>query len=117
MPSKRITGPALPSHCLATGIGSLPHQDPEEAVRLVLEVFPEFPFWPQLPRRSLEERMTRQFDDSVLSPDNAAGFFELIKALEQKRPAEQSRPEGTVQKERGRCSSQSAFESELERGP
>lgn len=83
-----LTSPALPSHCLATGIGSLPHQDPEEAVRLVLKIFPELPFWPQLPRRSPEEGMTRQFDHPILYRENAAGFFELIKALQRQRPAE-----------------------------
>jgi methionine synthase II (cobalamin-independent) len=46
---------------LATGIGSLPHIDAAEAVGLVFERLPEFPFWPQLPRRSLLEGMTLQY--------------------------------------------------------
>ncbi len=79
---------ALSLHCLATGIGSLPHQDPEKAVRVVLKIFPELPFWPQLPRRSPKERMTRQFGLPILHQENAAGFFELIKALQHQRPAQ-----------------------------
>ncbi|MEL7567513.1 MAG: hypothetical protein AAGU27_21915 [Dehalobacterium sp.] len=37
---------------LATGLGSLPHQEPDEAVKFVLSYFPEMPYWPQLPTRS-----------------------------------------------------------------
>jgi len=40
---------------LATGLGSLPHQDPEEAVNFVLSYFPEAPYWPQLPTRGEAE--------------------------------------------------------------
>jgi len=79
---------ALPHHCIATGIGSLPHQDPEEAVRLVLKIFPGLPSWPQLPCRSPKERMTEQFDHPILYWENAAGFFEFIKALQHQRPPE-----------------------------
>jgi len=42
-------------HGLATGLGSLPHQDPEEAVNFVLSYFPEAPYWPQLPIRGEAE--------------------------------------------------------------
>jgi len=78
----------LPNDCTATGIGSLPHRDPQAAVRLVLKIFPELPFWPQLPSRSSEERMTKQFGLPVLRQENAAGFFELIKALQHQPPAQ-----------------------------
>lgn len=44
-----------------TGIGSLPHTRPADAVRDVLASCPELPFWPQLPRRSPQEDMYRQF--------------------------------------------------------
>jgi len=44
-----------------TGIGSLPHLSPEEAVDFVLEHLPRMPHWPQLPKRSKMEEMTRQF--------------------------------------------------------
>jgi hypothetical protein len=37
--------------CAATMIGSVPHTDPESAVRLVLETLPDLPAWPQLPKR------------------------------------------------------------------
>src|SRR3990172_2224879 len=42
---------------LATGVGSLPHTDPDKAVRLVLSGFREIPCWPQLPRRTFLENM------------------------------------------------------------
>lgn len=43
-----------------TGIGSLPHSDPEEAVRFVAEHSPTIPFWTQLPQRSADEMMLPQ---------------------------------------------------------
>jgi hypothetical protein len=46
---------------LATGIGSLPHEDPDAAVGAVLRHLPQFPFWPQLPKRSPLEGMTLQY--------------------------------------------------------
>ncbi len=46
---------------LATGIGSLPHRDPRDAVGAVLARLPEVPFWPQLPRRTPLEGMTLQY--------------------------------------------------------
>ena len=45
----------------ATGIGSLPHKDEKEAFRLVLQDFPEIPFWPQMPKRSFLEGMVIQY--------------------------------------------------------
>jgi hypothetical protein len=45
---------------LATGIGSLPHADAHVAAGLVLEVHPELPSTPQLPRRSVREQMLAQ---------------------------------------------------------
>lgn len=44
-----------------TAIGSLPHRDPEEASRLVLDHLRAIPHWPQLPQRSLLEDMVHQF--------------------------------------------------------
>ncbi len=52
-----------------TGIGSLPLTDPQAAIRLVAQVCPDVPFWPQLPRRSSRERMIEQ----ALGPRSA--FF------------------------------------------
>jgi len=43
-----------------TGIGSLPHLDPEAAVRFVAEFSPHMPFWPQLPQRSPQDDMLLQ---------------------------------------------------------
>jgi methionine synthase II (cobalamin-independent) len=42
---------------LPTGVGSLPHTDPDKAVRLVLSGFRDVPCWPQLPRRTFLENM------------------------------------------------------------
>ncbi len=50
---------------LATGIGSLPFQDPERAVETVLRYCPQLPYWPQLPRRTLREGMVAQFCEGV----------------------------------------------------
>lgn len=47
-----------------TGIGSLPHLDPEEACRAVLETF-DIPFWPQLPRLSFLEWMIPQYSEGM----------------------------------------------------
>ncbi len=49
---------------LTTGIGSLPHIDPEEACRLVLETF-DIPFWPQLPKLSFREFMIPQYSEGI----------------------------------------------------
>jgi len=43
------------------GLGSLPWSDVEAALDLVLDCFPEIPFWPQLPPRSPWEDMICQF--------------------------------------------------------
>ncbi|MBF8251580.1 MAG: methionine synthase [Deltaproteobacteria bacterium] len=50
---------------LATGIGSLPVLDPEEAVSLVLEYLPEIPIWPQLPQRGPVEGMVWQYSEGM----------------------------------------------------
>jgi hypothetical protein len=49
---------------LTTGIGSLPHTDPEEACRLVLDTF-DIPFWPQLPKLSFHEFMIPQYSEGM----------------------------------------------------
>lgn len=46
---------------MATGIGSLPFTDVEEACSLVFQHVPEAPHWPQLPRVSPHEGMIDQF--------------------------------------------------------
>lgn len=50
---------------LATGIGSLPHVDPDDAVELVLRHHPRLPAMPSLPARSARESMLGQAADGV----------------------------------------------------
>ncbi|MBN2452186.1 MAG: hypothetical protein JXR77_17500 [Lentisphaeria bacterium] len=50
---------------LATGIGSMPFEDPDYAVRMSLECVPEAPFWPQLPRLGLREQMEIQYSEGM----------------------------------------------------
>ncbi|HXI03258.1 MAG TPA: hypothetical protein VNI57_08780 [Candidatus Saccharimonadales bacterium] len=71
-----------------TGIGSLPHTDPLEAVEFVAEVCPEIPFWPQLPQRSPSESAVAQvlagLEPVLSARPGRAGFSvrrERLKAL------------------------------------
>jgi hypothetical protein len=50
---------------LATGIGSLPHEDPARAAEVVLGSIPEAPFWPQLPRLGIQEQMEVQYSEGI----------------------------------------------------
>jgi methionine synthase II (cobalamin-independent) len=59
--------------CLATGIGSLPFHQPQAALNLILESFPQVPHWPQLPRRGSQEGFVFQF----LNPLVQTGLLEL----------------------------------------
>jgi len=43
-----------------TGIGSLPCIDAREALRLIAQRSPEFPFWLQLPSKATQEGMIEQ---------------------------------------------------------
>jgi hypothetical protein len=43
-----------------TGIGSLPHVNPEEAIAFIAQHCPDAPFWPQLTQRAPEEYMLLQ---------------------------------------------------------
>jgi hypothetical protein len=57
----------IPSpHSLATGVGALPHTNPEEACKDVLAIFPLFPYVPTLPNRGLRESIV--FNDSEQLP-------------------------------------------------
>ncbi|MEW6424834.1 MAG: hypothetical protein AB1523_08840 [Bacillota bacterium] len=67
---------------LATGIGSLPFTEPEEALGPIWENLPEIPHWPQLPQRGREEGFVFQFltplvKTGVLTVDAGSGraFF------------------------------------------
>ncbi|ROQ91064.1 uroporphyrinogen decarboxylase/cobalamine-independent methonine synthase family protein [Desulfosoma caldarium] len=46
----------------ATLVGSMPHTDPERAVRVVLETMPEIPVWPQLPKYAAEQMMLQYLE-------------------------------------------------------
>lgn len=50
---------------LATGIGSLPHTDPQAAVAAVLQYVDQCPFWPQLPKLSHLEGMAPQYAPGI----------------------------------------------------
>ncbi|MBI4972206.1 MAG: hypothetical protein HZC16_00115 [Candidatus Omnitrophica bacterium] len=50
---------------LATGIGSLPYRDADEALDLIFKYCPQIPFWPQLPKRDLREGMLAQFSENL----------------------------------------------------
>jgi methionine synthase II (cobalamin-independent) len=56
---------ALGLRGLATGIGSLPHTNPEQALDLIFKYTPHVPFWPQLPRRDAREGMVAQYVDGL----------------------------------------------------
>jgi hypothetical protein len=44
----------------ATGIGSVPFTDPQEAVALILETLPQIPYWPQMVQLGYLEEMAAQ---------------------------------------------------------
>ena len=48
---------------LATGIGSMPQKEPQEALDLIFKYTPFVPFWPQLPKRDIREGMCLQFSE------------------------------------------------------
>jgi len=50
---------------LPIGIGSLPHQDPFKASKVILNYFPESPYWPQLSARGFKEGMLAQFTEGM----------------------------------------------------
>ncbi len=50
---------------LATGIGSLPHRNVQDALRVIFRTLPEIPYWPQLPRRDFRENMYAQFSQDL----------------------------------------------------
>jgi hypothetical protein len=51
--------------CLATAIGSLPHENPEAACRVILKNIPEIPIWPQLPKTNFREQMEIQYSEGL----------------------------------------------------
>ncbi|MBW1914738.1 MAG: methionine synthase [Deltaproteobacteria bacterium] len=52
-------------HFTATGIGSIPFQDPENSCLKILEQVRDIPFWPQLVQRSHFEDMNIQYSEGL----------------------------------------------------
>ena len=50
---------------IGTAIGSLPHQNVQQAMELVRNTFAEAPFWPQLPKRDFREGMYIQYSEGL----------------------------------------------------
>ena len=50
---------------VAMAIGSMPFEDPEEAVDIAFTYCKDVPFWPQLPRLGITEQMTPQYSESL----------------------------------------------------
>lgn len=50
---------------LPIGIGSLPYKDSFEASQVILNYFPDSPYWPQLPCREFREGMLAQFTEGM----------------------------------------------------
>ena len=51
--------------CMATGIGSFPHQDASDACESILNTVPEIPLWPQLANIDFREQMEIQFSEGL----------------------------------------------------
>ena len=67
---------------MASGIGSLPFEDPRPALALILTELPECPHWPQLPRRSRREHFVHQFLQPLVAcglrvHQNGRWFFDV----------------------------------------
>lgn len=71
--------------CLATAIGSMPHEDPSAACDIILENIPEIPVWPQLPQTDFRESMEIQYSEGlpciVLDEGNQKMFFDTSKDM------------------------------------
>lgn len=74
----------FPYYHKATGIGSLPHRSTREAMNIIQKNLKSVPHWPQLPQRSPDENLIRQYlkplVDANLISFSAAGtpFFVTI---------------------------------------
>ena len=70
----------LQPKCLATAIGSLPHDRADLAVDVVLSAIPDAPVWPQLPRISLNEQMEIQYSEGmpgrIIDPEKRRMYFD-----------------------------------------
>lgn len=61
-----------------TGIGSMPHTEPESACELILKYF-DIPFWPQLPKYSQLEQMIAQFCEGLPQIEFSSGKIYIKK--------------------------------------
>lgn len=72
---------AFEPHFAAIAIGSLPHADPERAVRVMLDTFDEVPAWPQLPGLGFRENMYAQYSQGMpgirLDDDRKRVWFQV----------------------------------------
>ena len=71
--------PFIPN-AAATGLGSMPFTNPDEAIDHVGTYFPEIPYWPQLPKRGHKEGLIHQvcgvlLDTGLLRLENDLGVF------------------------------------------
>ncbi len=51
--------------CTATAIGSLPHANAADAVKVILDSIPTAPIWPQLPANGMNEQMEMQYSEGM----------------------------------------------------
>lgn len=70
-------------HCLATGIGSLPHPNLDDALELIFQKLCEIPHWPQLPKWGEEEGFINQYIEPLVRlglvsrNENGDPYFDL----------------------------------------
>lgn len=50
---------------MATAIGSLPHANAGDAVKVIMDSIPDAPMWPQLPANGLKEQMEIQYSENM----------------------------------------------------
>lgn len=92
-------------NCIATGIGSVPHDDAVNAVKLILDTFKHAPFWPQLPKINWRENMYVQYSEgmpgTVLENEkfivNNAKFETEVESFYERVIAEDIIPSGITQ--------------------
>lgn len=70
---------------LPTGVGSLPHLHPKQAIRLIAQTLPQTPFWPQLPKYNPLENMNVQVSPGLpfLKIDEEKGEVRFDRACDQ----------------------------------
>ena len=70
---------AIKTKCIATAIGSFPHDDTGRALDIVFDTLSDAPLWPQLPKLALNEQMEIQFSEgmprAIIDRDKARLYF------------------------------------------